>query len=71
LDIANELAVIYVLCDIIADVVLVINMKMHPLTRDDRALVCALRIEKEQKTLRMMKEFSFETMEIQYFERFN
>jgi len=38
-------AVISILCDVIADVVDV-NVKMHPLTSDDRALIRALRVEK-------------------------
>jgi len=33
-----------ILCDVIADVVDV-NVKMHPLTSDDRALIRALRVE--------------------------
>jgi len=37
-------AVISILCDVIADVVDV-NVKMHPLTSVDRALIRALRVE--------------------------
>jgi len=38
-------AVITILCDIIADVVDA-NVKTRPLTSDDRALICTLRVEK-------------------------
>jgi len=38
--------VISILCDVIADVVDV-NVKMHPLTNDDRALIRALRDRKD------------------------
>jgi len=37
--------VINILCDIVADIVDV-NMKTHPLTSDDRALIRVLRVEK-------------------------
>jgi len=40
----NYSAVINILCDVIADVVDV-NVKMHPLTSEDSALICALRVE--------------------------
>jgi len=49
-------AVINILCDVITDVVDV-NMKTRPLTSDDRALICALRVEKGWGALRAMKEF--------------
>ena len=42
-------AVICILCDVIADV-LDVNVKMHPLTSDDRALIRALRVDKGWET---------------------
>jgi len=47
---------INILCDVVADVADV-NMTPYPLTSDDRTVICALRVEKQQGVLRMMKEF--------------